>query len=344
MRRWPLRLVLGTCLFALLVFGFEVDHAHHVASAAPTTLARTKGPSTTVHSTTPTSVPAHVSRATRPQPPISSRASFKPPGRGCRFSTTTATSVPPTTTTVPSTTDASSTTLATSKSAHATRQLPIGRCVVLEVGDSLGNDLGWGLAREASTTRGLVLVQKDLSSSGLVTAWFYNWPRHFKTYLAQYRPQLVIMTFGANDEQGIVVKGHAAPFGSAEWHRAYTARILQMARMASKAGSYVLWVGLPIMEPTQYRQGASILNSLYATVATRVPGVTFLPTWNLLATWGGQFRNAAWVNGAPSVLRQPDGIHFTVVGENVLATYVAQQIAAIYHVSFAPAAPMAVTR
>ena len=40
---------------------------------------------------------------------------------------------------------------------------------------------------------------------------------------------------------------------------------------------------------------------------------------------GGQFRDAAWVNGAPSVLRQPDGIHFTVVGENVLATYVAQR-------------------
>ena len=188
LRRWPLRLVLGACLFALLVFGFEVDHAHHVASAAPTTLARTKGPSTTVHSTTPTSVPAHVSPVTRPQPPISNRASFTPPGRGCRFSTTTATSVPPTTTTVPSATDASSTTLVTSQSAHATRQLPIGRCVVLEIGDSLGNDLGWGLAREPVRHAGSRLVQKDMSSTGLVTAWFYNWPRHFKTDLAPVPP------------------------------------------------------------------------------------------------------------------------------------------------------------
>jgi hypothetical protein len=342
-RRWPLRLVLATCLAALLIFGFEVDHTHRAANASPTTLPRSTGPVTTVHSTTPSTVPPRVTPATRAQPPISSHAVFKAPGRGCRFATTVNSSTPPTTTTGPGTSD-SSTTLVSSKSSRALRRLPIGRCVVLEVGDSLGNDLGWGLAREASATRGLVLVQKDLSSSGLVTQWFYDWPRHFKTYLAQYHPQLVIMSFGANDEQGMVLKGRVAAFGSSAWREAYAARVRQMATLATKSGSFVLWVGLPVMEPTQYRQGASILNTLYSSVATKVPGMTFLPTWNLFSTRAGQFRSAAWVNGAPSVLRQPDGIHFTVVGENVLATYVAQQIAAIYHVAIAPAAFMAISR
>jgi hypothetical protein len=342
MQRWPLRLVLATCLVALLILGVEVDHAHRAANASPTTLSRSTSPVTTVHST-PGTVPTRVTPATRAQPPISSRAAFKAPGRGCRFATSASSSTQPPTTTRPGTSD-TSTTLVSSKSSRALRRLPIGRCVVLEVGDSLGNDLGWGLAREASATRGLVLVQRDLSSSGLVTQWFYDWPRHLKAYLAQYHPQLVIMTFGANDEQGMVLKGHVAAFGSSAWREAYAARVRQMVTLATKSGSFVLWVGLPVMEPTQYRQGASILNSLYARAATKVPGMTFLPTWNLLATRAGEFRNAAWVNGAPSVLRQPDGIHLTVVGENVLATYVAQQIAAVYHVAIAPAAFMAISR
>ena len=69
----------------------------------------------------------------------------------------------------------------------------VGHCKVLEIGDSLGNDLGWGLSRELASTHALKLVQKDKSASGLVTAWFYNWPHHLKTLLKQYHPDLLIV-------------------------------------------------------------------------------------------------------------------------------------------------------
>ena len=39
--------------------------------------------------------------------------------------------------------------------------LPVGSCTVLEIGDSLGNDLGWGLARELPSGSSLHLVQLD---------------------------------------------------------------------------------------------------------------------------------------------------------------------------------------
>ena len=60
----------------------------------------------------------------------------------------------------------------------------VGHCTVLEIGDSLGNDLGWGLARELGGERGLTLVQADRSSTGLVTTWFYDWPRHLAPFSA----------------------------------------------------------------------------------------------------------------------------------------------------------------
>ena len=320
MQRWPLRLMLSAIVAALVIVGFVLQHPHHVAASPPITITSAPSnanPSTSTSTVTTTTAPPPY-HPTRSQAPVTSTASFAAPRRGCRFASTP--SVPLT-------------------SAH----VALGRCVILEVGDSLGNDLGWGLAREFARTPGLDLKLMDISSTGLVTPWYYNWPRHLRHFLHQYRPHLVVMTFGANDEQGIVVNGRAAIFGSPQWHAAYKARVLAMTNAATRSGSYVLWVGMPIMQPVQYRQGAEILNSLYSSVVTTVPGATFLPTYNLLATPSLQFRTAARVNGVPEILRASDGIHFSYVGENVLATYVARRIASIYHVRIAPAAPMNLT-
>jgi hypothetical protein len=220
----------------------------------------------------------------------------------------------------------------------------IGRCTVLEIGDSLGNDLGWGLARQLGHDHALRLVQADKSSSGLLTPWFYDWAQKEKVLLAQYKPQLVIITFGANDEQNLRVNGHVVAFGSAPWVTAYTDIVTKMANAATETGAYVLWVGMPIMQPNGYRQGMLLINSVFAKVATTVPGMTFLPTWDLFANAHGEFEADARVNDIPSPLRESDGIHFSYVGENVIATYVTRTIGVVYHVQITPEAAMYIDR
>ena len=215
---------------------------------------------------------------------------------------------------------------------------------MLEIGDSLGNDLGWGLARQLGHDHEVRLVQADRSSSGLLTPWFYNWPQKEKVLLAQYKPQLVIITYGANDEQNLKVNGHVFAFGSAPWVTAYTDLVTKMATAATRTGAYVLWVGLPIMRPNGYRQGMLLLNSVFAKVATTVPGMTFLPTWELFANAKGQFEDAAPVNNIPSLVREADGIHLSYVGENVIATYVTRTIGEVYHVQVTPEAAMYIDR
>lgn len=215
---------------------------------------------------------------------------------------------------------------------------------MLEIGDSLGNDLGWGLAREIGNDRVLRLVQADKSSSGLATPWFYNWPAKEKVLLAQYHPQLVIATFGGNDEQNIRVDGHVVAFGSAPWIAAYTKIVTGLATAATKSGAYVLWVGMPIMQPNTYRANMVLINSVFLKVAQSVPGMAFLPTWDLFANVHGQYANAALVNRIPSVLRSTDGIHFSLVGENVIATYVTHELGLVYHVLVAPTSPMFIDR
>jgi lysophospholipase L1-like esterase len=332
---WTLRVALGLCVSALVIAGFALKSHHHSPSASatttqPTTASTTNRGSTTSVATDPstTTPPPPVKALTNLPPPVINMSAFRPPGAGCRF----ATGAP-----IPGRPSGDTTTTVPAISA-------MGRCTVLEIGDSLGNDLGWGLARELGHDPAVRLVQADKSSSGLLTPWFYNWPQKERVLLSQYKPQLVIITFGANDEQNLKVNGQVLAFGSAPWVVAYSNIVKQMAGAATKTGAYVLWVGMPIMQPNSYRQGMVLINSVFARVTTSVPGMTFLPTWDLFANAEGQFAESARVNDVPSLLREPDGIHFSYVGENVIATYVTRAIGTVFHVHIAPEAVMNIER
>lgn len=219
----------------------------------------------------------------------------------------------------------------------------LGHCTVLQVGDSVGNNLGYGLWNQVGGTPGLSLYLKGKASTGLSNSWYYDWPTHLTEYLHQYRPHLVIISLGANDEQGMLVNGHAQQFPSPAWRDAYLKQVLTMDRLATKAGAQVLWVGMPIMGPSGYSDGMKILNSIYAEAARQTSGVTYLSQWSVFANSRGEFQASAYVNGVYSGLRHPDGIHFSSPGQAVLGTYVARQIAAIYHVPLNPRAPASIT-
>ncbi|HEY5120479.1 MAG TPA: DUF459 domain-containing protein [Acidimicrobiales bacterium] len=253
--------------------------------------------------------------------PSSSTSSTTPTSVAATTSSTTTTST--TTTTIPQT-------LFLPKNKHLT---------ILEIGDSLGTDLGGGLGLQLSKSPNVTLIQKSKSETGLANGWFYNWPLHLRQFVAQYHPQLLIVFLGGNDEQGMVVNGHAAAFNTLAWREQYQKNIAQVLNEATFKHCAVLWVGMPIMNPNGYRQGIQVINSLFQKVALTKANVTFLSTWNFMANAKGQFQFSARVNGVVQVLRSADGIHPTSIGQNVIATYVVQQIRAIYHFPVLPAYP-----
>jgi hypothetical protein len=293
--------LLATPLVAFAPSGAAATTAHGVAGRAATS-SRVKTRSASTSTATDT--------------PVADKAHFSPPRRGCNF--------------LPAS--------ALGTAAHPA-PLPLGRCRVLEIGDSLGDDLGFGLYKELGHTPGLSLMVTDKSSTGLSASWFYNWPQHLKKFLAQDRPNLVVAVFGANDEQALAVKGVSQPFGSSGWRSAYVARVKRIDHIATKAGCYVLWIGTPIVQPKGYRQGLYALNGIYQKIATSTPGVTFQPSWKLFATKSGDYRGGAMVNHQSDGLRLTDGIHFNSTGELVWGTFIARQMAAIYNVRIGPHSP-----
>jgi hypothetical protein len=257
--------------------------------------------------------------------PVADGAAFRTSLHGCGFTPVSAlvrTSAKSTTTTI---------------AHHA--PFALGHCRLLEIGDSLGDDLEYGIRHELQSTPGLKLIQRNKTSTGLSASWFYNWPAHLKTFLHDYHPNLVVIMFGANDEQALAVAGVSQPFGSPKWRSAYIARVQKIDRMVTKAGAYAFWVGLPIAAPKSYSQGLRALNAIYAQVAKSTPGVTFQPMWHLLATKSGNYRGGADVNNVQSALRLSDGIHFTMTGELVIGTFVARQLATVYNVNLRPEEP-----
>ena len=261
--------------------------------------------------------------------PVADETAFRLPSRGCGFTPVSA---------------LVRTNTSTSTTAPHHAPFALGRCRLLEIGDSLGDDLEYGIRHELQLTPGLKLIQRNKPSTGLSASWFYDWPAHLKSDLRHSHPNLVVIMFGANDEQALRVDGESQPFGSPKWRSAYVARVRRIDRMVTKAGAYVFWVGLPIAAPKSYSQGLRALNAIYRQVATSTPGVTFQPMWHLLATKSGNYRGGAVVNNVQSALRLSDGIHFTSTGELVIGTFVSRQLATVYNVNLRPEEPAYIDR
>jgi hypothetical protein len=215
----------------------------------------------------------------------------------------------------------------------------LGTCKFLIIGDSLGNNLGYGMLGQLRNKTGLTTTLKAKASTGLANAWFYNWHNNLATFLKTYKPNLVIILMGANDRQNFVVNNQVQTFGTEAWKKTYQSNISKLATAATKSGAYVLWVGLPIMKPYNYAKGETLIDQLYAVTVPKVKGAQYLSLRELTADASGNYRQSAIINGKYQVFRGGDGIHFSSVGQEIIATYTINKINKLFHVKLAPTNP-----
>jgi hypothetical protein len=193
---------------------------------------------------------------------------------------------------------------------------------VLEVGDSLGVDLGWGLgtALEGSGHR---FVGAAVGDTGLAEPWYYDWPAHLAQDLAAYHPAVVVVFLGANDVENLYVGGRLEVFGSPAWAKAYGRRVARMAGLVAATKARVLWVGMPVMSDPSFSADMATLNAVYrGEMARHGPLAAYFPS-TALAGPGGRYEGSAPGPGGPQVLlRDPDGIHITGQGADLLGSKV----------------------
>jgi hypothetical protein len=199
---------------------------------------------------------------------------------------------------------------------------------ILEVGDSLGIDLGWGLSALFGSDSFVRVIPDAVGDTGLARPDFYDWPAHLAEELAQYHPGAVVVMLGGNDAQDFIDGGRFVSFGSSLWHTVYSERVGNFMNEAMAAGAHVFWVGMPIMGSAGFSSEMALEDQVYAQQAALRQGVTYFSSWSLFANSAGQYAqylpNSA---GQLVMVRDGDGVHLTYAGAERLADAMAAPMA-----------------
>lgn len=191
---------------------------------------------------------------------------------------------------------------------------------VLEIGDSLGIDLGDQLQSQLDATGTVRTTVASQGDTGLANVSFYDWPAHLATLLIADHPQVVVVFIGANDDQGLVADGLAAVPGTPSWATAYAQRVDDLLRESTTAGARVVWIGMPPMQNPELNAAMERQNIIYDQESARFPAALSISSTPVLGSSSGLFQfTGVDLSGQPVALRTPDGVHLTPAGAALLA-------------------------
>jgi hypothetical protein len=213
--------------------------------------------------------------------------------------------------------------------------------VVLIAGDSDAGTFGPYLETLMNET-GVARTQLDYKvSSGLARPDFFDWPSHFREIVPQVAPDIVVVTFGGNDPQGLTdgVKADGSPNfiigeptgdGDEEWRAEYGRRVGEVMDYLSSEGRTLVWVGIPNDDNPDVTLRLQVQDEVVRAEAAKRPQVKFVDTWNRFSG-----REGGWAefvidprdNQAKDV-RAEDGFHLNTVGAEILALDIAEAVTA----------------
>lgn len=191
---------------------------------------------------------------------------------------------------------------------------------VAVVGDSLSQGLGPAVARlfDADVSRVLPLGRQ---STGLARQDYFNWRAGMRKIVTEFRPDLVFVMLGSNDDQAqITAEGDAVRLGSTAWVQGYRERATEFLEEATSAGTRVVWVGIPVVAERQRWEFYRRVNDIYEDVALDAgPLATYVDAWRLFQGRDGGY--TAYLRndrGDLQQMRAGDGLHFTPTGYGYL--------------------------
>jgi hypothetical protein len=212
-----------------------------------------------------------------------------------------------------------------------TRASPL---TILDIGDSIGEDLGFGLGDLFSGDGYVHLLQKAEVDTGLANPAYYNWPGHLEEYLIKYHPDAVVVMIGANDDRNLDVNKASVAPGTTGWVTAYTAVVDIVMEESVAAGAHVVWVGLPPMGGGNITNAfVTRVNAIFRAQARRVPGITYVPSWSLFAGPKGKFEVYKKIDGSEVAVRSTDGLHLDPAGWDLLADALVRPMQQAWHIN-----------
>jgi uncharacterized protein len=210
---------------------------------------------------------------------------------------------------------------------------PSNPAKVLIVGDSDAGTFGPYLQTLLDGTN---IIETELDykvSSGLARPDFFDWPVALAEKLPSADPDIVVVTYGGNDAQGLAQPDGTFIIGDpvaneAEWTAEYQRRVGVVLDLLLENDRTVIWVGIPNDDSPDVTARMAIQDRAAKAAAAERPEVVFIDTWKRFSG-----RDGGWAefvidprDGQGKDVRASDGFHLNTTGAEILALDIAQAV------------------
>lgn len=204
---------------------------------------------------------------------------------------------------------------------------------VLIVGDSGAGTFGPYLEQLLDGTQIVDTALDYKVSSGLARPDFFDWPAALREKVSDVDPDIVVVTFGGNDAQGLSVIGGEFIIGDpvaneTEWTEEYMSRVGEVMEFLSEDDRTVIWVGIPNSDNPEVTARMAVQDQAAKAAAAERPGIVFVDTWTRFSG-----RDGGWAefvidprDGEGKDVRADDGFHLNATGAEILALDIAQAV------------------
>ena len=195
-------------------------------------------------------------------------------------------------------------------------------------GDSDAGNLGPPLERQVQDTGVVISKLFYKVSTGLSRPDFYDWPAKLKTDVESYHPDLVVVTFGGNDAQDLIINGVDYPVTAPQWAAEYGRRVGVVMDYLSADGRTLFWVGIPDASSATFNARLQILRDVTMAEAAKRPDVVYIDAWTRFTGIDGSYADYIVdpVTHQGVNVRASDGFHLNVAGAKILSYDVAAAI------------------
>jgi len=181
-------------------------------------------------------------------------------------------------------------------------------------GDSFGDGVYSALYRLLPAKAGFQVDKYSQPSTGFTRYRRLDLEQHDDQQIDGQSLDVAVISFGANDAQGVCDNGHCGALMGAFWQRVISARVESYVAMLRRHGAQVYWVGLPVMRDAAFDADARAMDEFYRGLMARL-GVPYVDIRPLTTDAAGQYQ--AYYqdkDGTPKLLRAGDGIHMSMNG------------------------------
>jgi hypothetical protein len=150
--------------------------------------------------------------------------------------------------------------------------------------------------------------------------------------MATANPDVVILIFGANDDQDMEAGGHRLSLISEPWKQEYARRVNAILDAAANGHRQVIWLGIPAVRRPRLNQTKDYVNFIVKGALATHPNASFVETGPFIDGPGNSFTTYLTNSSGQAVtVRESDGIHITLAGSNLITPTLLADIDQLWH-------------